>query len=112
MLLFDEIEQAHLNTIQLFLQILDVGRLEDKFLKREISFTGTTIIFTTNAGRKLYEQSNGGGVRSSNASFHRKTILDALENETYPRTNRPFPTGPLLANGYGLPGAFQSFAGQ
>jgi cell division protease FtsH len=89
-LLFDEIEQAHLNTIQLFLQILDVGRLEDKFLKREISFTGTTIIFTTNAGRKLYEQSNGGGVRSSNASFHRKTILDALENETYPRTNRPF----------------------
>ena len=31
-LLLDEIEKAHLNTIQLFLQILDAGRLHDDFL--------------------------------------------------------------------------------
>ncbi len=89
-LLFDEIEKAHLNTIQLFLQILDAGRLEDKFLKRDISFSDTTIIFTTNAGRKLYDHSSDNGVRSANAAFHRKTILDALENETDPRTSKPF----------------------
>jgi len=89
-LLFDEIEKAHLNTIHLFLQLLDAGRLEDKFLKREISFTDTTIIFTTNAGRKLYDQSDDGGVRSANAAFHRKTILDALEHENDPRTGKPF----------------------
>ncbi len=89
-LLFDEIEKAHLNTIHLFLQILDAGRLEDKYLKRDISFTETTIIFTTNAGRKLYDQSDDGGVRSANAAFHRKTLLDALEHETDPRTGKPF----------------------
>ena len=102
-LLFDEIEKAHLNTIHLFLQILDAGRLEDKYLKRDISFTDTSIIFTTNAGRKLYDQSNDGGVRSANAAFHRKTILDALEQETDPRTGKPFFPQPLcsrMAAGY------------
>jgi ATP-dependent metalloprotease FtsH len=89
-LLFDEIEKAHLNTIDLFLQILDAGRLEDKYLKRDISFTDTTIILTTNAGRKLYDQSYDSGVRSANAAFHRKTILDGLEHETDPRTGKPF----------------------
>jgi ATP-dependent metalloprotease FtsH len=89
-LLFDEIEKAHLNTIHLFLQILDAGRLEDKFLKRDIPFTDTTIIFTTNAGRKLYDHSSDNGLRSANATFHRKTILDALENETDSRTGKPF----------------------
>jgi ATP-dependent metalloprotease FtsH len=89
-LLFDEIEKAHLNTIHLFLQTLDAGRLEDKFLKRDISFTDTTIIFTTNAGRRLYDHSSDNGVRSTNAVFHRKTILDALENETDARTGKPF----------------------
>jgi ATP-dependent 26S proteasome regulatory subunit len=89
-LLFDEIEKAHLNTIHLFLQILDAGRLEDKFLKRDVSFTDTTIIFTTNAGRKLYDHSSDNGVRSANAAFHRKTILDALENEMDSRTGKPF----------------------
>jgi len=81
-LLFDEIEKAHLNVIQLFLQILDAGTLEDKYTERLVPFRDTTIIFTTNAGRKLYDQPNASGVHAANASFHRKTILDALANET------------------------------
>ncbi|MFH0765896.1 MAG: AAA family ATPase [Calditrichota bacterium] len=89
-LLFDEIEKAHLNTIQLFLQILDVGLLEDKYFERNISFKDTTIIFTTNAGRKLYDRPNESGVLAANATFHRRTILDALENEKDPRTGQPF----------------------
>lgn len=89
-LLFDEIEKAHANTIQLFLQILDAGTLEDKYHERNVSFRDTTIIFTTNVGRKLYDAPNSSGVHSANARFHRKTILDALENETDPQTRRPF----------------------
>ena len=89
-LLFDEIEKAHLNAIHLFLQILDAGTLEDKFHERNVSFRDTTIIFTTNAGRKLYDKPNASGVHAANAAFHRKTILDALETEKDPRTGEPF----------------------
>ncbi|MCH5153655.1 MAG: AAA family ATPase [Clostridiales bacterium] len=54
-LLFDEVEKAHLNVINLFLQILDAGRLRDPFVDKDIDFSDTIIIFTTNAGKKLYE---------------------------------------------------------
>lgn len=89
-LLFDEIEKAHTNTIHLFLQVLDAGTLEDKYHERNVSFRDTTIIFTTNAGRKLYDKPNETGVNKANAAFHRKTILDALENEKNPMTGEPF----------------------
>lgn len=89
-LLFDEIEKAHQNTIHLFLQILDVGILEDKYHERDESFKDTIIIFTTNAGKKLYDRPNMSGVHKANASFHRKTVLDALETEQDPRTRQAF----------------------
>lgn len=84
-LLFDEIEKAHLNTIQLFLQILDAGRLSDRYLDEEISFKDTIIIFTTNACKSLYE----GEARQNAAGVPRQTILSALETETDPRTGQP-----------------------
>ena len=89
-LLFDEIEKAHRNTIHLFLQLLDAGTLEDKFHERTVNFRDTTVIFTTNAGRKLYDRPNESGVHAANAAFHRRTILDALETETDPQTRQPF----------------------
>ena len=89
-LLFDEIEKSHANTIHLFLQILDAGTLEDKFHERNVSFRDTTVIFTTNVGRKLYDKPNEMGVHRANAQFHRKTILDALETEKDPATGKPF----------------------
>jgi cell division protease FtsH len=104
-LLFDEIEKAHLNTVLLFLQILDAGVLEDKYHERNVSFQDTTLIFTTNAGRKLYDRPNESGVHAANAAFHRKTILDALENEKDPRTGDPcFPASicSRLATGYAV----------
>ncbi|HNQ87735.1 MAG TPA: AAA family ATPase [Verrucomicrobiota bacterium] len=102
-LLFDEIEKAHLNTVLLFLQILDAGVLEDKYHERNVSFRDTTLIFTTNAGRKLYDRPNESGVHAAHAAFHRKTILDALENEKDPRTGQAcFPPAicSRLATGY------------
>ena len=44
-LLFDEIEKAHLKVIQLFYQILDAGRLQDKFTSKDVDFKDTIIIF-------------------------------------------------------------------
>jgi len=85
-LLFDEIEKAHLNTIQLFLQILDAGRLADRFLDEDIAFKDTIIIFTSNAGRSLYE----GDAKQNAAGVPRKTLINALETEKNPQTGQPF----------------------
>ena len=85
-LLFDEVEKAHLNTVQLFLQILDAGRLADRYLSEDIAFKDTIIIFTTNAGKSLYE----GEQRQNAAGVPRQTLISALESETDPRTGQPF----------------------
>jgi ATP-dependent metalloprotease FtsH len=98
-LLFDEIEKAHLNTIQLFLQILDAGILHDDFLDENISFRDTIIIFTTNAGRRLYE----GDFKTNAAGLSRQTILGALETDTHPNTGAPYFPAAIcsrLATGY------------
>ncbi len=104
-LLFDEIEKAHLTIIQLFYQILDEGRLEDKFTRRNVSFTDTIIIFTTNAGRSLYDNPNKSGISTANSAYHKRTILNALEHEKNPSDGTPaFPSAicSRLAQGYPL----------
>lgn len=53
-LLFDEIEKAHINVIRQFLQILGSGTLDNKNIEKQISFKDTIIIFTSNVGRKLF----------------------------------------------------------
>jgi len=85
-LLFDEIEKAHLNTIHLFLQILDAGRLTDRYLDEDVAFKDTIIIFTSNAGRSLYE----GDARQNAAGIPRKTLMNALETEKNPQTGQPY----------------------
>jgi ATP-dependent metalloprotease FtsH len=85
-LLFDEIEKAHLNTIQLFLQILDAGNLHDDFLDEDIAFRDTVIIFTTNAGKQLYE----GESKANAAGIPRQLILNALETDINPQTRTPY----------------------
>lgn len=85
-LLFDEIEKAHTNVIYLFLQILDAGRLRDTYLEEEIPFNDTIIIFTTNAGKQLYEDANV----SDLSTVSRKSILNALATDINPSTGAPF----------------------
>lgn len=88
-LLFDEIEKAHLNIIYLFLQLLDAGRLRDNYTDEEVSFTNAVIIFTTNVGKSLYEDPKIVNL----ASVPRKKILRALGAETSPLTGAPlFPS--------------------
>jgi ATP-dependent Clp protease ATP-binding subunit ClpC len=50
--LFDEIEKAHPDVLQLLLQILEDGRLTDS-LGRQIDFRNTIIIMTSNVGAQL-----------------------------------------------------------
>ncbi len=88
-LLFDEIEKAHLHTLHLFLQVLDVGTLEDQFTERAVEFRETLLIFTTNAGRMLYDRPEATALRHAPPEFHRRTLLGALESEIDPRTGAP-----------------------
>ena len=52
LVLLDEIEKAHPNILNLFLQVLDEGHLTDG-LGRKVDFKNTVIIATSNAGYKL-----------------------------------------------------------
>lgn len=83
-LLFDEIEKAHIDAIHLFLQLLDAGRLRDTKASKEIDFSQTIIFFTTNAGRKIYE----GSSENNLSHISRKTILSALEKDVDPKTGK------------------------
>jgi ATP-dependent Clp protease ATP-binding subunit ClpB len=50
--LFDEIEKAHKNVMNIMLQILDDGRLTDS-LGKTVDFTNTIIVLTSNIGADL-----------------------------------------------------------
>lgn len=54
-LVFDEVEKAHLNVKNLFLQVLEEGVLFDNYHEENVSFQDTILIFTTNAGSALYD---------------------------------------------------------
>lgn len=53
--LFDEIEKAHPDVIQILLQVLEDGRLTDS-LGRTVDFRNTILIMTSNAGAELLQK--------------------------------------------------------
>lgn len=111
MLLFDEIEKAHITAIHLFLQLLDAGRLQDRNTEETVTFRDCIILFTTNAGRRLYETEDGAGVSLAQREFHRATILDALRSELDPQTKAPFfPEAICSRMGTGHPILFRPLA--
>lgn len=85
-LLFDEIEKAHISVIHLFLQILDAGRIRDNYTDEVLSLKDAILIFTTNAGRGLYESDDCGDY----SSVSRKVILRALQKDKNPVTGEPY----------------------
>jgi ATP-dependent Clp protease ATP-binding subunit ClpC len=58
LLLFDEIEKAHPEIFNIFLQILDEGKLTDAF-GRKVNFKNTVIVFTSNIGTSFEKRSIG-----------------------------------------------------
>ncbi len=63
--LFDEIEKAHQSVYDIFLQIMDEGKLHDR-LGKEGDFSNALIIFTSNIGSEwLVEQMTSGNMPST-----------------------------------------------
>ena len=58
-LLFDEIEKAHPDVFNIFLQILEDGRLTDG-KGRTVDFKNTVIIMTSNIGSHLIHEAMNG----------------------------------------------------
>ncbi len=59
-ILFDEIEKAHADVFNVFLQILDDGRLTDA-QGRTVDFRNTVVIMTSNIGSHAILERSGGG---------------------------------------------------
>ncbi|MGB1283117.1 MAG: ATP-dependent Clp protease ATP-binding subunit [Polaribacter sp.] len=59
--LFDEIEKAHPSVFDIFLQILDEGKLHDR-LGKEGDFSNAVILFTSNIGSAHIVESFGKGI--------------------------------------------------
>ena len=63
--LFDEIEKAHASVYDIFLQIMDEGKLHDK-LGKEGDFSNSIVLFTSNVGSQwLSEQIDAGKTPST-----------------------------------------------
>ena len=67
--LFDEVEKAHPDVIQILLQILEDGRLTDS-LGRTVDFRNTIIIMTSNVGAALLQRQTSMGFAAAGSSFN------------------------------------------
>ncbi|PIR97108.1 MAG: hypothetical protein COT91_03330 [Candidatus Doudnabacteria bacterium CG10_big_fil_rev_8_21_14_0_10_41_10] len=76
LLLLDEIEKADSNILNLFLQVLDDGRLTGSS-GRTVDFTNTIIIMTSNAGSEMIRQS----VEQMREQNLKERLLDYLQKE-------------------------------
>lgn len=80
--LFDEIEKAHPDVVQLLLQVLEEGRLTDS-LGRKIDFRNTILIMTSNVGADILQRntSMGFGIED-NAENEYEKIREKILDET------------------------------
>jgi ATP-dependent Clp protease ATP-binding subunit ClpA len=75
--LLDEIEKAHPNILNLFLQVLDEGFMTDGW-GRKINFKNSIIIATSNGGAELIRQIVGQGF---DPNAEKEKVLDYLQKE-------------------------------
>ncbi|KIA76103.1 putative ATP-dependent Clp protease ATP-binding subunit [Parachlamydia acanthamoebae] len=79
--LFDEIEKAHPDVMDLLLQILEEGRLSDSF-GRKVDFRNTIIIMTSNLGADLIKKSTEVGFGAMEGSMDYAHIKEKIEKAT------------------------------
>lgn len=77
-ILFDEIEKAHSDVFNVFLQILDDGRVTDS-QGRTVSFTNTVIIMTSNVGSQYILNTDDDDDSSKEATYQtiKRRVMDA-----------------------------------
>ena len=87
-LLFDEIEKAHPDVLNILLQILDEGKVTDAH-GRAVNFENTVIIMTSNAGSGNKESALGFGKTAEDASKEKvmKALSDFLRPEFIARVD-------------------------
>jgi ATP-dependent Clp protease ATP-binding subunit ClpB len=78
--LFDEIEKAHPDVFNIFLQVFDDGRLTDG-QGRTVHFTNSVIIMTSNVGSDLIKQM---GATNANYAEMRRAVMGALDKHFRP----------------------------
>lgn len=87
--LFDEIEKAHPDVMDLLLQILEEGRLTDSF-GRKVDFRNTIIIMTSNLGADLIRKSTEIGFGAAEGSLDYEHIKEKIESEVKKRFKPEF----------------------
>ncbi len=75
--LFDEIEKAHPDVLNILLQILDEGRVTDS-QGRTVNFENTIIVMTSNAGSS--DKSTGVGFNKSEEDISKEKAMKALSD--------------------------------
>lgn len=95
--LFDEIEKAHKSVFDLFLQILDEGKLHDR-LGRVGDFSNALILFTSNIGSQfIVDKFNDGRIPENNE------LMDIMQGHFRPeflgRLTEIVPFSPIMPEG-------------
>lgn len=78
--LFDEIEKAHPDVVQILLQVLEDGHLTDS-LGRTVNFSNTIIIMTSNVGAEFLQRNSSMGFGSGNATQDFESIKSRMADE-------------------------------
>jgi ATP-dependent Clp protease ATP-binding subunit ClpC len=76
--LFDEIEKAHPDVMDILLQILEEGRLTDAY-GRKIDFRNTIVIMTSNCGADLIRKSTEIGFSAREGTLDYESIKEKIE---------------------------------
>ncbi len=100
--LFDEIEKAHPDVLNILLQILDEGRVTDA-QGRVVNFENTVIVMTSNAGSQFRENLMGFGKSGAEATRDRttKALSDFLRPEFISRVDEIVHFDPLTEEHFG-----------
>ena len=82
-ILFDEIEKAHLDVLNLLLQVMDDGRLTDSHGKT-VDFTNTIIIMTSNMGSEYFESNLNFSEKNEKAKSVINKVMNAVKSKLSP----------------------------
>jgi len=92
--LFDEIEKAHSDVFNIFLQIMDEGRIHDK-LNRTGDFSNSLVVFTSNVGSDYIFKSFGEGKIPSSNELKQIMIEKKFKPEFLGRLSEIIPFSPI-----------------
>ena len=88
-ILFDEMEKAHPDVMNMLLQILEDGRLTDS-QGRTVNFKNTIIIMTSNVGAKLITDKNKLGFANDKSAENEKQEYENIKKEVLAELKKQF----------------------